>query len=166
MENGLRYPDGIERAEDVNFNIRCFDAAERIGYMNEYLYYYRQHSSSATYKYRHDGIEVFTKALREMGDFVFRKKNDEDFRQTFYMRCMFFFLESMDMDYLNPKNRESASETLYRMQRSAKKEPYRDAFLKLRYSRLGMAKKIPLFLLRHDMMGLLRFFYKVYKMFP
>ena len=162
-KHGLRYPEGVERAEDVNFNIRCFQAADRIGYLHAYLYYYRQHEDSATYRYRHDGIEVFTKALQLLEDFIVRTKKDEDFRQTYYMRCMFFFLESMDMDYLNPKNREVRSQTLFRMQRAASKEPYRTAFRRLKYDRLSFAKKIPLFLLRHDMMGLLRIFYGFYR---
>ncbi|MBR6329181.1 MAG: glycosyltransferase [Lachnospiraceae bacterium] len=160
-ENKLRYPVGVKRAEDVNFNIRAFNVAKRIGYLNRYFYYYRQHASSATYIYRKNGIEVFTKALEGLDNFI-RESGREDLRQTYYMRCMFFFLESMDMDYMNPAAEGSLSERLYRMRKAAGREPYRTAVERLDYSGLTFFKKIPLFFMKHGLMGLLMLFYKVY----
>ena len=160
--NGLFYPEGIKRAEDVNFNIRAFDAAERIGYLNRHLYYYRQHEHSASFIYRRDGIEVFTAALLELEKFIREKKADEDFLQAWYMRCIFFFLESMDMDYLNRENHDPLSETLYRMRKAASRSPYREAAMQVDMKRLSFFKKIPVFFLRHDLMELLVLFYGIY----
>lgn len=162
-QNKLCYPVGIERAEDVNFNIRVFEAAERIGYLNKQLYYYRQLDSSATYKYRENGISVFTGALNGLRDFLVRNHKSEYFMQVFYMRCMFFFLESMDMDYLNPNNPKSFIRRMAEMRRARKSEPYREAFAGLNIKNLTLAKKIPLILIRMNAMEVLVLFYKVYR---
>lgn len=162
-KNQLLYPVGIERAEDVNFNIRVFEAAERIGYMNKHLYYYRQLSSSATYKYRENGIEVFTKALNGLHDFLVRNKKSEYFMQVYYMRCMFFFIESMDMDYFNPNNPKPLFVRIKEMRYVRSKDPYKEAFKKLKLSSLTWQKQIPLVLIKLNAMGLLALFYKVYR---
>lgn len=162
-ENNLKYPVNIERSEDVNFNIRAFEAARRMGYMNEYLYNYRQLSDSASFKYRDGGIEVFTKAVKLLKEFIDENHKPEIFLQAYYMRCMFFFLEGMDMDYLHPDNKKSISVKTKEMRKVADSEPYREAFKNLKYSNLTFAKRIPLFLIRCRFMALLMLFYKVYK---
>lgn len=163
LRNKLRYPVGIERAEDVNFNIRVFEKAERIGYLNKQFYYYRQLNSSATYKYRENGIEVFTKALNGLYDFLISNNKSEYFMQVYYMRCMFFFLESMDMDYLNPENPAPFSKRIKKMREAASREPYKEAFSKLNAKNLSFAKKIPLALIKIKAMGALALFYKLYR---
>ncbi len=162
-QNHLLYPVGIKRAEDVNFNIRVFEAAERIGYLNEHLYYYRQLEGSATYRYRENGIAVFTDALLKLKEFLTETHKPEFFMQVFYMRCMFFFLESMDMDYCNRENPKPFAKRMKEMRSVLDQDPYREAFLRLSYENLTFAKKIPLFLIRHRWIELLTVFYGVYK---
>lgn len=162
-ENQLLYPAGIERAEDVNFNIRVFEKAGRIGYLNKHMYYYRQLSSSATYKYRENGIKVFTGALNGLHDFLVSNEKSEYFMQVYYMRCMFFFLESMDMDYTNPNNPKPYFKRMQEMRQAGKSEPYKEAFEKLDPKNLSFAKRIPLILIKMNAMGALALFYKVYR---
>lgn len=162
-DNNLRYPEGIKRAEDVNFNIRVFDRAEHIGYLNEHFYYYRQLSDSATYTYRQGGIQVFTDALGALESFLKETKKDELFWQVYYMRCVFFFLESMDMDYLNPMNKAPLRERLGQMREAVEKKPYSEAVKKLDFKYMSMARRIPVLLMKYKCMGLLCLFYSVYR---
>ena len=162
-EKGLLYPCGLKRSEDVNFNLRVFEAAERIGYLNCHFYFYRQLPESATYRYRPDGIQVFTDALICMGDFLRENKKSELFWQVYYMRCVFCFLESMDMDYLNPKNPDSFRKRVKKMRAAVGMQPYKDALQKLRGTYLTFARKIPVFLMRRKWMGLLCIFYAAYR---
>ena len=163
-DNNLYYTKGLKRAEDMTFNLKVFDAAERIGYLYDFLYYYRQLATSATYMYRENGIEVFTASLEEMQRFIIEKNKSDLYRQIFYMRCMFFFLESMDMDYFNKNNPKSLSMRLKEMRHMAAKEPYREAFSNLRTEHLTFARKIPLFLIKHNMMLTLACFYGVFRL--
>ncbi len=159
----LRYTEGLKRAEDMEFNLRVLDAADRIGYLYKLYYNYRQLETSATFTYRAGGIEVFTDSLNAMRSHLVSADKSDLYFQVYYMRCMFFFLESMDMDYLNPNNPKPFSERIGAMALQAQKEPFAEAFEKLRGDHLTFARKIPLFLIRHKMFRMLALFYNAYK---
>lgn len=163
-DNELCYTPGLKRAEDMTFNLKVFDAADRIGYLYDFLYYYRQLETSATYRYRENGIEVFTASLNEMHDFIQQKNKPELYKQVYYMRCMFFYLESMDMDYLNKNNSKPLKERLADMRRVADSEPYCEAFSNLKFDHLTIARRIPLVLIRKRWMALLAMFYSVFRL--
>ncbi|MCR5300825.1 MAG: glycosyltransferase [Lachnospiraceae bacterium] len=161
-KNSLRYIQGLKRAEDMEFNLRVFDRAEHIGNLNGFYYFYRQITTSATYVYRPGGIDVFTASLNAMKDHLTAAGKSDLYMQVFYMRCMFFFLESMDMDYLNPANPLPFKERIRSLGRASHTEPYAEAFSNLRTQHLTFARRIPLFLIRHGMFTLLAMFYSVY----
>lgn len=163
-ENNLLYTKGLKRAEDMTFNLKAFDAAKRIGSLNEFFYNYRQLSESATYVYRDGGIDVFTDSLREIKSYLDKTGKDDLFIQVYYMRCMFFFLESMDMDYLNKENSKPLRVRLNQMRMVSQSEPYKEAFDNLKGEHLTFARKIPLFLIKRGWMFMLAAFYKVYRL--
>lgn len=160
-ENSLRFPVGIKRAEDVNFHIRVFEAADKISYLNRNFYYYRQNAESATYQYREGGIAVFTDALNCLWDFI--KNKDDDFKEVYYMRCMFFLLESMDMDYLNKNNPKSFSIRASELKAAIDSEPYKSAIANMDGRFLSLIKKIPYYLIKFRCVKMLMIFYAVYK---
>lgn len=159
----LRYTPGLKRAEDMEFNLRVFDAAEHIGYLYRFYYNYRQLDSSATYTYRDGGISVFAESLYAIREHLIRSGKSELFFQVYYMRCMFFFLESMDMDYLNPCNPKPFGERIRALASKADEEPFAEAFANLSTKHLTFARKIPLYLIRHGHFTLLAMFYSVYR---
>lgn len=163
-ENGLRYVKGLKRAEDMLFNLMAFGRAKRVGYICENFYDYRQIESSATYQYRENGIAVFTDTLKAMREYLDRELVDHDFMQVYYMRCMFFLLESMDMDYNNPANPKNYRDRKKELSEVAMSEPYNEAIVKLSLTNpeLAFSRKIPLVLIRFRMYGLLMLFYKIY----
>ncbi len=160
---GLSYIPGLKRAEDMEFNLRVFDKASAIGYLYRFYYNYRQIDTSATFVYRAGGIEVFTAALNAIREHLESSKKSDLYMQVYYMRCMFFFLESMDMDYLNAQNPKPLGTRIRELAEQAKTEPYATAFSKLRGDYLTPARKIPLFLIRHNMYYTLAFFYSAYR---
>ena len=161
-DNHLRYVQGLKRAEDMEFNLRVMDKAENIGNLYGFYYYYRQIGSSATYVYRPGGIEVFTASLNAMKDHLTAAGKSDLYMQVYYMRCMFFFLESMDMDYLNPGNPNPLRKRIRAMAEKSFEEPYAEAFENLKTQHLTFARKIPLFLIRHRMFALLALFYRTF----
>ena len=158
VSNGLRYTKGLKRAEDMEFNIRVVDAADNIGYLYRLYYHYRQLETSATFEYREGGIDVFTASLRAISDYIEKSGKDSRFYQIYYMRCMFFYLESMDMDYLNPNNPKPLRVRIGELAAKSSEEPYASAFRNLSGEYLTFARKIPLFLIRHRMFGTLALF--------
>ena len=162
-KESLFYPVGMLRSEDVNFNIRAFDRADRIGYLHKFFYFYRQVSDSASYRYREDGIRVFEEALRGLKEFLDRTKKPELFYQAYYMRCIFFFLESMDMDYMNPENDRPLKERLHQMKEKMQEEPFAGAVKHVDGNLLSLPKRVPVFLMKHKMPALLALFYRIYR---
>lgn len=163
-ENNLNYTKGLKRAEDMFFNLQVFGAADRIGYLYKFYYNYRQVDTSATYTYRENGIKVFTDTLKCIKAYLDETDKSELFYQIYYMRCMFFYLESMDMDYLNPGNPKKLKDRLGELKAVSETEPYREAFAKLKTDYLTFARRIPLFLIRHKMMYTLALFYSVFRL--
>lgn len=163
-ENNLCYTKGLKRAEDMLFNLMVFGRAKRVGYLYDFFYNYRQLESSATYQYRENGISVFTDTLKAMGDYLTKENKDERFMQVYYMRCMFFLLESMDMDYNNKNNPKSYLVRRRELSKVANTHPYKEAIRKLDLFNkdLAIARKIPLILIRCKMFGALMLFFKMY----
>ena len=162
-ENGLHYPVEMKRAEDVNFNIRAFEAADRIGYINGFFYFYRIYKGSASYKYREDAVNTLAAALNGLKSFICEHDKSEFFLQVYYMRCIFFFLESLDTYFLHKDNRKSFSLRMTEMKEAMQSEPYRTAIENISYRNLTAARKIPVFLMRHRMAVVLSVFYKGYE---
>lgn len=162
VNNDLRYTQGLKRAEDMEYNLRVIDKAGSVGYLYKMFYNYRQLATSATYTYRPGGIEVFSKSLGAIKKYLVSASKGDLYMQVYYMRCMFFFLESMDMDYLNPANTKPFNARIKELRDAASADPYAEAFLNLKGEHLTFARKIPLFLIRHKMFTVLALFYTVY----
>ena len=157
------YPVGVVRSEDVNFNIRAFDKADRIGYLHRFFYYYRQLAESATYRYRDGGISLFEDALRALRQFLDQTKKPELFYQVYYMRCIYFLLAGMDMDYLHPENKKPLFVRLSELKKKMGSDPFADAASRIDLQYLTLAKRIPFILTKYRMASLLSLFYTVYK---
>ena len=162
-KNNLKYTPGLVKSEDMLFNLKVFDLAESVGFIHKFYYNYRLLESSATFCYRENGIDVMTPVLNEIKKYLQERGKSDIYFQAYYMRCMFFFLESMDMDYLNPQNPKPFGVRIRELAEQAGKEPYISAFGSLRGDYLTFARKIPLFLIRHKMFYTLAFFYSVYR---
>lgn len=163
QKESLRYPEGILRSEDVNFNIRAFDKADRIGYLHRFFYYYRQDPQSASNRYRDGGIGIFEDALKELKAFLDQTKKPEIFYQVYDMRCVFFFLSAMDMDYLHRENQKPLRKRIAEMKEKMSQPPLFDAVRQLNNQYLSPARRVPVFLIRHRMALTLTAFYTLYK---
>ncbi len=160
----LRYTEGLKRGEDMEFNFRVLDRAKDTGYLYRFLYNYRQIGTSATYIYRDGGLDVFTQTLEAIGKYIVSAGKPDLYMQVYYMRCMFFYLESMDIDYLNPANPKPFATRVRELGARSCEEPYATAFRNLRTDHLTFARKIPLFLIRHKLFVMLALFFKTYRM--
>lgn len=161
--NNLRYTPGLVKSEDMLFNLEVFNVADSVGFLHRFYYNYRLLASSATFRYREGGINIMTPVLNSIREHLTAQNKSELFFQVYYMRCMFFFLESMDMDYLNPQNPKPLRDRIRGLRLAAQAEPYATAFRELRSEHLTFARKIPLVLIRLRMFGLLALFYSTYK---
>lgn len=162
-ENGLKFVPGLVKSEDMLFNLMVFDAAKSAGFLHRFYYNYRILDSSASFRYRKNSLDIMTPVLEEIRKFLVSKNKPDLFFQVYYMRCMFFYIESMDTEYLNADNPEPLKDRIRALKQQAQREPYATAFTKLSGKYLTFARKIPLFLIRHNMFATLMLFYGVFK---
>lgn len=162
MREQLRLNPAVNRAEDVVFNMNAYEKADRIVFMNRCFYYYRQHAASGVHRYHDHGIDVFEGALREFRAFITEHHKSDKFMQIYYMRCIFFFLDDMKIDFLHPDNPKSFGEKLAEMKSVLAADPYREAIEHIDLSMVSGAKKIPVWLLKHGCIRLLYIFFAFY----
>ena len=82
--------------------------------------------------------------------------------QIYYMRCIFFFLDDMKIDFLHPDNPKSFGTKIREMKEIVAADPYREAIDRIDLSMVGGAKKVPFWLLRHGNLRLLYLFFALY----
>ncbi len=162
LRERLRLNPAVDRAEDVVFNMNAYERADRIIFMNRCFYYYRQHATSGVHRYHEHGIDVFEGALREFKNFLTTHQKSEKFMQIYYMRCIFFFLDDMKIDFLHPDNPKSFGTKIREMKEIVAADPYREAIDRIDLSMVGGAKKVPFWLLRHGNLRLLYLFFALY----
>ncbi len=162
LREKLRLNPEVDRAEDVVFNMNVFEKADKIIFMNRCFYYYRQHAASGVHRYHEHGIDVFEGALREFRDFIVNHNKSEKFMQIYYMRCVFFFLDDMKIDFLHPDNPKSFGTKIREMKQIVAADPYLEAIQKIDLSLVSGAKKIPFILLKCHCIRLLYVFFSLY----
>ena len=162
LREKLRLNPEVDRAEDVVFNMNVFEKADKIIFMNRCFYYYRQHAASGVHRYHEHGIDVFEGALREFRDFIVNHNKSEKFMQIYYMRCVFFFLDDMKIDFLHPDNPKSFGTKVREMKQIVAADPYLEAIQKIDLSLVSGAKKIPFILLKCHCIRLLYVFFSLY----
>ena len=110
----------------------------------------------------YENIDI-CESLRGLKEFLDRTKKPELFYQAYYMRCIFFFLESMDMDYMNPENTRPLKERLRKMKEKMQEEPFAGAVTHVDRKYLSLPKQVPVFLMKHRLPALLALFYRIYR---
>lgn len=162
LRENLRLNPNVNRAEDVVFNMNAYEKADKIVFMNSCFYYYRQHAASGVHRYHDRGIDVFEGALREFRRFIVEHHKSERFMQIYYMRCIFFFLDDMKIDFLHPDNPKSFGIKIKEMKQIVTTDPYLEAIKHIDMTMVTGAKKIPVWLLKHDCIRMLYFFFALY----
>lgn len=162
LRENLRLNPAVNRAEDVVFNMNAYEKADKIIFMNRCFYYYRQHAASGVHRYHDHGINVFEGALREFRNFIAEHHKSDRFLQIYYMRCIFFFLDDMKIDFLHPDNPKAFGTKIKEMKQIAAADPYLEAITHIDMSMVSGAKKIPFWLLKHGQFRLLYIFFALY----
>ncbi len=162
LREELRLNPQVDRAEDVVFNMNAFERADKIIFMNRCFYYYRQHAASGVHRYHEHGIDVFEGALREFRNFIVDYHKSEKFMQIYYMRCIFFFLDDMKIDFLHPDNPKSFGTKIREMKQIVAADPYLEAIRNIDLSLVSGAKKLPFILLKCHCIRLLYVFFSLY----
>lgn len=118
--------DTDEIYEDNLFTISYLKYADKVCYVNQPIYNYRQTAGSSIHRFRPQRSETSRKVFANTRA-VFQNTEDEAFRKAFYILVIRQLSETLRVYYFNPQNDKSFSERCKELKETIRSEDYRDA---------------------------------------
>ena len=156
-DNRICFDAGAKRGEDSLFLCQALQCTEKIYYIDAALYHYRRQRESST--------NVSNRNISQDNEFVFRRKKEiiqeyglsAEYLDALSANICTRLYSSMRLWYFNEKNPKSSSSVKKEILQTIDSEPYKTAFLEVKYKNLSYEQKIFVFLLKHKMITTVQF---------
>ena len=103
VDNGIKFPDGINYGEDPIFNLDAYMNSDKIYYFDKPLYHYVfRENSTCTVKYKNNFSEKLQKKYLSIID-RFKKYNIEEYEMSMFTHCMRSHIPSLLKNEKNHK---------------------------------------------------------------
>ena len=130
-ENNLTFKENLPLSEDGVFAFHALEKSEKVIYINEFLYHYRKHSESATFKYRKDAVLDYTKGMKELENCLSIYNKGYQFYKALYFRAILNISAICNQLYCHKYNQESFIEKIKGIRNLCKTHPYNTAIKKI-----------------------------------
>lgn len=141
-DNNLTFDEQVRANEDVIFDIRAFQFAKKVAYVNKTLYHYRYNPNSIGTKYSPDRFEI-DKDIYRVLFFMGEEYNlSEDYYQGVYLRIVRNTLLALKRCVFHKLNHISFGRKLRFLDEMLKTEPIKTAFEKIDRKNLNMKLKL------------------------
>ena len=150
FDNNIRFTLGLIRAQDTVFSLEAFELAEKIVFINEYLYNYRKSPSGITSgtKYIKDCKTPFTMLLESYKSFIKRYNKGEEFQVAINLRVIQVLMWYFKHDFFNDKNKKKFRVRRREILDLIKGEPYRQALSQVKLKWLPRSLRVKVIILR------------------
>lgn len=111
----FRFNEEIKIGEDALFCAMCCQRAQRILFVNEYLYYYRKVPNSADQRYREDIEDVFVQLLKSTYQFLEEGFGEIETNTCFAGLVYDCVARALEKKFVNAENPAKLSERLNQM---------------------------------------------------
>lgn len=105
-ENQIRYVFGLNRMQDMVFNLYAFIAADGIVYKNISLYHYLKSSGASTVAYRSDFYSTIETINKEVYKFI-NDNEKKSIERFFYSKNVLLLIEMIKLQYIPREARMS-----------------------------------------------------------
>lgn len=164
MDNQLKYEPELRRGQDTIFNLYAFERAERVLYIDEYLYHYRLNDASAVHKYTDGAIIYLTRILKHILRFIKEYQKPDYFYQAYYRKCASLLVTAMENDCFHENNPKSRKEKRQELEDMISSEIYADAFARIDMSGVPFQTKVFWTLIKRKKVRCLFWVNKLYKL--
>ncbi|TPE68977.1 glycosyltransferase family 2 protein [Halalkalibacterium halodurans] len=151
-ENNLKYNTSLSVCEDGVFAFQALEKANKVFYVNHFLYHYRKHSDSATHRYRENAEVDYTKGLKALESCLIEFDKKGKFYIALYFRTILNIFVICNQFYCNSNNTLSTLEKIRSIQKLCNSEPYLSSIknirLKLFWDKSSLSHKIGFSLLK------------------
>lgn len=145
------FPEHMMGGEDAIFTYRAFKKAEKVIFINKYLYYYRQNEFSYTKRFKanmlHDEISMLNVLEKEVSD------NERDMK-AYYRRCCSSYIAVCGEMILHKDNKNSLCNKILELKQISDLPEYKVAISNYKHLDLNRAKNIFFFLVKRRMYAL------------
>lgn len=163
LDHQLWYEPELRRGQDTVFNLNAFEKADKVMYVNKYLYHYRLNDGSAIHRYTDNAIEYLSRILRYIFAFIEEYQKPDYFYQAYYYKCASLLVTAMGNDCFHKDNPKSRKEKKQDLRKLLNDEIYAEAFQKIDMRSVPVQTKIFWTLIKHKAINSLFLADKVYK---
>lgn len=161
----IYFDTSLTYSEDRVFAFYALEYASKVGYINEYLYNYRNHSESITQRYREVAQIENNKALNVLQACITKFGKKEIFHQAFYYRVILSIFILCDQYYCHKQNHKSITKKVKEIESLCRIEMYKIAIENtsiIQYSKVSTKPQtIGFTLLKNKMYILFYYFIKI-----
>ncbi len=155
-KNELYFNEKVFHMEDLLFNLYAFQNAEKIVYVDEFLYHYMQNDSSLTHNFNEKFVENNEKVLLEIRSFVEKLGSKEKLCCAFNLKVAAILKYYIMKCYFNRSNKFSYRDAKEKICKIMEKELYNNAMNNLYTKYLNLSQKIIYFCIKHKYIFLLK----------
>lgn len=163
----LCFPEELRVLDDMIFNMEVLGRAQKVSYIKTPIYYYRYVSDSITNCYKRDRIGQDAKVWQYIEKYMDLSeemqagngKESEEFKQSYYCRIIKSFAIALRLNLYHRKNGKMWLEKQRNVKDLLQREPYREAFCKVKVGRLEWKLQMLVLAVRGRQYLLLYLFY-------
>jgi len=131
-DNNLAYDPYVKGlGDDILFMLHYYEHVNKVAYIAEPIYHYRQVAASYSHGYKANLLEVYRCIFERMEKFLDENNKDEFCRKGYYLRVMVYFTQAMMRYFKNTHNPKPEKERFEEMKALLKTEPYKTAVKKV-----------------------------------
>ena len=151
IEQHIFYESELRRGQDTLFNLHALEKANKIYYIEIYLYHYRRNEGSTVNKYTDNVIEILEKISEYILQFITTYHKDERFYQAYCQKSIQLLSQAINCDYLHKENPKPYLTKRKELKMALARENYKNIFRKVRMENIPVARKLYWFLMRYQL---------------
>lgn len=106
--NHILHEESLKQgAEDIEYGIRLFDAAERAAFLNQVFYHYVYNDCSISTSYNQSNIDATVACFERIEEFIRSKEDRRRLLPYFYNRFLYAIITAAISGYFNPDNKDT-----------------------------------------------------------
>ena len=113
--------------DDIIYTVQTFSVADRITYIHEPIYNYRQLASSITHKYKNNLIEINDAIFLVWSEFLNKDDHRKKFEKPYYANVIRRLTTTLGQYFFNENNKNSLYFQLKELSELISREPYSTA---------------------------------------
>lgn len=147
-DNKILFVESCKYGEDVLFNLRSFQAANRIGYIDYDGYNFNINSESSTHRYRNDWKDSHEIFINEIKQFLEAYNKDNRFFEAYEMMIVTRISALINSYFFNGNNGKKFMTSYREFKRYIKQDKYKKAIKNVKLELLTKKQKIVILTLR------------------